>query len=119
MLTAHTPWFTNENRLDVSVLVDLLPIVSMVATLGLIGRNVGFDRVPGFDRLWGLMVMLGCSFGIALFIQKTRIWVIFGGSIATLLVLALGIFALLKWASHMLFRRRDEPTWAIPRFPGT
>src|SRR5262245_6463102 len=45
VLTAYTMWFTRENLLDVSLLVYLLPIVSMVVTLVLVGRSVEFDRV--------------------------------------------------------------------------
>jgi hypothetical protein len=118
VLTGYTLWFTHENLLDVSFLVYILPLVSMVVTLILIGRNVGFDRVPGFDRLSGLMVMIACSFGIALAIQKTRIWLIFGGSIAILFVLAISVFALLKWGAYMLFRRREEPKRDWPKFIG-
>ena len=73
--------------------------------------------VPGFDRLSGLMVMVGCSFVIALAIQKTRIWVFFGGSIEQLLLLAAGVFALLKWGSYMLFRQKEEPKSDPPPFP--
>src|SRR6185436_9988237 len=104
-LTGYALFFTGDNLLDVSILVYLLPIISMVVTLVLIRKSVSFDDVPGFERLSGLMVMLGCSFVIALAIQKTRIWVVFGGSIDRLIVLALGIFALLKWGTYMLFRR--------------
>jgi hypothetical protein len=118
VLTGYTLWFTHENLLDVSFLVYILPIVSMVVTLILIGRNVGFERVPGFDRLSGLMIMIACSFGIALFIQKTRILLVFGGSIQTLFLLAIGIFLLMKWGAHLLFRRREEPARQMLNFPG-
>src|ERR1041384_8262037 len=74
VLTGYALFFTGENLLDASVLVYLLPIVSMVLTLALIRKNVSFDDIPGFERLSGLMIMLGCSFAIALAIQKTRIW---------------------------------------------
>jgi hypothetical protein len=90
----------------------------MIATLALIRRNVDFALVPGFDRLSGLMVMIGCSFAIALAIQKTRIWIFFGGSIERLIALAVGIFALLKWGTHQFFRRREEPKPERPKFPG-
>src|SRR2546427_11916136 len=94
------------------------PIMSMVAVLGPFRQNVSLDEVPGFDRLSGLMVMVGCSFAIALAIQKTRIWIFFGGSIERLFILAAGIFGLLKWGTYMLFRRRDEPKTERPKFPG-
>ncbi len=118
VITAYTLFFSHENLLDANLLVYFLPIASMVATLVLIRKNVSFDDVPGFDRLSGLMVMVACSFGIALAIERTRIFLFFGGSIAALLALAAGVFALLKWGTYMLFRRRDEPKQAPPKFPG-
>ena len=109
VITAYSLFFSRENLLDANLLVFFLPIVSMVATLILIRKNVTFDEVPGFDRLSGLMAMVGCSFAIALAIQKTNIFLFFGGSIGKLFVLAAGVFALLKWGAYMLFRRGDEP----------
>lgn len=118
VLTAYTLFFSRENLLDANPFVYFLPILSMIVTLMLIRKSVSFDEVPGFDRLSGLMVMVGCSFAIALAIQKTKIWIFFGGSIERLFVLAAGIFGLLKWGAYMLFRRRDEPQVERPKFPG-
>jgi hypothetical protein len=117
VLTAYTLFFSKENLVDVNLAVYFLPIVSMAVTLILIHKNVDFEQVPGFDRLSGLMVMIGCSFVLALAIEKTRIWIFFGGSIERLFLLAAGIFALLKWGATMLFRRRDEPRQDAPKFP--
>jgi hypothetical protein len=117
VLTGYALFFTKENLLDVNLAVYILPIISMIVTLILIHKTVNFENVPGFDRISGLMVMIGCSFVIALAIEKTRIWIFFGGSIAMLFALAAGIFAFLKWGTYMLFRRRDEPKQAAPKFP--
>lgn len=117
VLTAYGLFFQKENLLNVNLVVYLLPIVSMIVTLIFIHKTVNFENVPGFDRISGLMVMLGCSFLIALAIDKTRIWIFFGGSIAMLFALAAGIFALLKWGTYMLFRRRGEPKQPMPKFP--
>jgi hypothetical protein len=118
VITAYTLFFSRENLLDANLLVYFLPIVSMVATLIFIRKSVSFAEVPGFDRLSGLMVMAGCSFAIALAIQKTNIWIFFGGSIEKLFLLAAGVFALIKWGTYMVFRRRDEPKLERPKFPG-
>lgn len=118
VLTAYALFFTNENLLDVSFLVYILPIISMIVTLALIRKSVSFEAIPGFERLSGLIVMIGISFAIALMIQKTRIWVVFGGSIDRLILLAIGVFALLKWGAYMLFRGREEPRQERPKFPG-
>ncbi len=118
VITAYTLFFSGESLLDANLLVYFLPLASMVATLVLIRKNVSLDDVPGFDRLTGLMVMVGGSFVIALVIQKTRIFVFFGGSIEKLFLLAAGVFALLKWGTYMLFRRAAEPKREPPKFPG-
>ncbi|OPZ30774.1 MAG: hypothetical protein BWZ02_00581 [Lentisphaerae bacterium ADurb.BinA184] len=119
VLTAYALFFTRENLLDASLLVYALPIVSMIVTLVAIRRNIPFEAVPGFDRLSGLMMMIGLSFAVALAIDKTRIWIWFGGSIQRLLLLAAGVFALLKWGFYMLFRGRDEPPRRMPGLPLT
>ncbi|MDB6110075.1 MAG: hypothetical protein JWR69_1825 [Pedosphaera sp.] len=118
VLTGYALFLTKENLLDVSFQVYILPIVSMVVTLVLIRKKVSFDEVPGFDRLSGLMVMIGCSFAIALVIQKTKIFIFFGGSIERLFILALGVFALLKWGTYMLFRSPAEPKKDAPKISG-
>ena len=109
VLTAYALFFTRENLLDASLLVYFLPIVSMVVTLVGIRKSVSFDEVPGFDRLSGLMVTIGLSFAVALAIDKTRIWLLFGGSIGMLFAVAVGVFAFLKWGVYTLFRGRNEP----------
>jgi hypothetical protein len=117
VVTAYMLFFTRENLLDINVFVYLLPIVSMVATLLLTRTNVSFDAVPGFDRLSGLMVMIAVSFGIALAIQKTGIFLFFGASIGTLFALAAFVFLLLKWGTFTLFRRKGEARPQPPGYP--
>ncbi|MEM7352705.1 MAG: hypothetical protein AAF657_18035, partial [Acidobacteriota bacterium] len=98
--------FSGANLLDLDLLVFFLPPLSMVATLALIGRRVDFEDVPGFDRLFGLMMMIGVSFLLALAVQKTRIWIFFGASITSLFVFAVIAFLILRWASRMAFGSR-------------
>jgi hypothetical protein len=119
VLTAYAMFFRNESLLDANLFIYFLPILSMVATLVAIRKRVSFEDVPGFDRLSGLMVLMACSFGLALAIHKTRIFVGFFGSVEMLFALAAGIFALLKWGSYMLFRSGDEPAKPMPKFPPT
>lgn len=117
VLCGYILFFTGENLQDVSILCYILPVISMIVTLILIHKNVAFDDVPGFDRLAGLMVMIGCSFALAFALQRTRIWIFAGVSFEHLMLLAVGVFALLKWGTYMLFRRRDEPKEPPPEFP--
>jgi hypothetical protein len=114
VLTGYTLFFTRGNLLDVDPLVYLLPIVSMVVTLVLIGKTTSFADIPGFDRLQGFMVLLGTTFLIALAVHKTFIGVVFVARLAELGAIALVVFALLKWGSYTLFRRKDEPATKPP-----
>ncbi len=114
VLTGYTMMFIKANLLDANAVVYFLPIVSMVVTLMVMKRQVDFDEIPGFDRLSGLMVLLGITFMILLAIEKTRIWIVFGGGFTALLAIVAVVFALLKWGGYMLFRRRDEPKIDMP-----
>jgi hypothetical protein len=116
VLTGYTLFFSRENLLDQNVLVYVAPIVAMTVTLMLVRRNVSFDAVPGFDRLWGLMTMIAVTFVIVLAVSKTSIFLFFGGSVVMLIGLCAFIFALLKWGAFMAFRGSREPKQDPPRF---
>ena len=110
VFVAYSLFFVRENLLDVNLLVYVLPILSMILTLGIIAASVDMDRLPGFDRLTGLMVMVAVSFLIAFLLERTRIWIVFGGSFFWLILVTLLAFVLLKWASRAVSgRRRLQP----------
>lgn len=115
VLTAYTLFFSRENLMDQNVLVYLAPIVSMVATLMLVRKNVSFDAIPGFDRIWGLMTMIGMTFVIVLAIEKTRIFVVSVLPIGALIGICVFVFALVKWGAYMAFRGAHEPKKDAPK----
>ena len=80
-LVGYALFFTKSNLMNVNILVYFLPIVSMVVTLIVMKKNVSYDDIPGFDRIYGLMTMIAITFVFILIIEKTRIWLFFGGSI--------------------------------------
>lgn len=88
--------FTGENLLDANVLVYFAPLVSMAVSLATMSRNVDFDQVPGFDRIWGLLGLLLLSFFSALFLQRLRINIIFLGGLSSLWLLALVVFVVFR-----------------------
>ncbi len=103
-LTAYALFFLRANLLTVNLLVFFLPIVSMAVTVAIIGRKANVDDLPGFDRIAGLFVLLMVTFLLALLIQRTRIWVLFHGSVVTFILVVVVLFLLLKWAAGRLFR---------------
>ncbi|MCZ7647156.1 MAG: hypothetical protein M5U26_18195 [Planctomycetota bacterium] len=108
VVTGYMLFFRNADLTRVNVLVYFLPIASMVATIFLVNKAVPLQRVPGFDRLSGLMLMLGISFALALMIQRTHIFAFFGAGIETLFTIALVLFGLLKLGGRKLFGEPKE-----------
>ncbi len=106
VLVAYSLFFLRQNLLHVNIFVYYLPILSMIVTLVIIGRKVAWTYLPGVDRLYAVMIALIITFGGILAIQKTRIFVVFFGSIKVLIVIAVILFIILKWATRKVFGRR-------------
>ena len=102
VVTTYAMVFGHESLMDMNLMVSVVPIVSMALTLFLASRNVDFDLVPGFDRLFGLMVVLAITFVLVLGIAKTRIWLFFGASIFTLMLLIAGLIMVLIWGGKLV-----------------
>lgn len=108
VIDAYTLAFTRENLLDANFLVTIAPIVAMVTTLGLVSRNVDFRALPGFDRLSGLVLMLAATFASVILVSKTNFVVLFHGSFWNLVLVAVGVFLMLKFGTHLMFRRKPQ-----------
>lgn len=65
--------FEKRSIMQTDVFVQILPIVSMIATLLLIQRNVRLEHIPGFDKLSGLIMMISATLAIMWFVDRTRI----------------------------------------------
>ncbi len=109
VLCAYSLFFLHANLLTLNIVIYYLPILTMILTLVLISKSVPWKLLPGVERLHALMVLIGISIMLALAVVKTRIWIFFGSTFATLFVLAILCFLVLKWGFHTLFRAKDEP----------
>ena len=77
----------------------------MVATLKIIKRKNSFDDIPGFDRILGLMLMMGVSFVVAFIVYRTVVFIGFISGLSGLLVVALVVFILLKIAADKMKKK--------------
>jgi hypothetical protein len=62
---------------NVNLLTQVLPIVSMVVTLGIIRQNAPFSYIPGFGRLSDLIVMIVSVLVLMYFLDRLHLiaWV--------------------------------------------
>jgi len=97
VLTAYTLFILRSSLLEVDVIIYFAPIASMAATLFIIGKNVELDELPGFERLYGLLIVLTVTFAFMFMVLQTRIFIFFGAPLVILLLICLALFLVLKW----------------------
>jgi hypothetical protein len=106
VIDGYALMFTRENLLDTNPLVTIAPIASMVVTLGIVGRHVDFRDLPGFDRLSGLLLMVGAACAAVFVLSRLHFMVMFHGRIGSVLLVGVAIVVALRFGSKLAFGRR-------------
>ncbi len=104
-LCIYNFFFERQSFLNLNIFVYFLPILSMFVTLFLIKNRIAFNRIPGFSNLSGLIMVITATFIVMLLIQKTRIWVVFIGSVGHLLIAFLVLFLIIRIGFSKLFKQ--------------
>lgn len=65
--------FEKVSIMNMDLILQVLPIVSMVFTLLIIRRNVDLDYIPGFEKLSGLLMIITAVLGLMWLADRTRI----------------------------------------------
>ena len=65
--------FEKHSILNFDIFVQILPIVSMIITLLVIRRYVSFDKIPGFDKISGLIMVISSIIILLWIANKFRI----------------------------------------------
>ena len=112
VLVGYVMFFLRQNLLQLNILVYFMPALSMGLTFWLIGRRTDFDRLPGFGRLSGLLLLIALSFGVMLVLYRMRFLVGFFSSLEVLAGLGILAWILFREAGNRLFggasRSREE-----------
>jgi hypothetical protein len=89
--------------MQAGIFSQILPLISMFITLGLIRHQADPEHIPGFRRMTGFMLLLALTAISVFLLMQTRIWIFFGGGLGTLAVSMGVLFLLLKWAFDRAF----------------
>lgn len=73
-LSVYLFLFERRSIMDTNVYTQILPILSMIATIILIRKQVDLDLVPGFGKLSGLITILSVLIILMWIIDKTHIY---------------------------------------------
>lgn len=65
--------FERGSILNTNLVLQVLPIASMLLTFFIVKRQVRIESLPGFDRLGGLVLIISGAIAIMWFLDKVRI----------------------------------------------
>lgn len=65
--------FERVSVMRMDLVLQVLPILSMIFTLVIIRRNVDLDYIPGFDKLSGLLMIITAVLGLMWLADRTHI----------------------------------------------
>jgi hypothetical protein len=87
--------FERRSIMDTNLYTQVLPVLSMVATILIIKKQVSLDLVPGFDRISGLILIIASLISLMWIIDKTHIYAItFMPFYVVILILLAGFFVI-------------------------
>lgn len=89
--------FERRSIMQTDMYTQVLPILSMMATLFLIRKNVDLKHIPGFDKITGLMMMMFGLFAIFWVLDKTHIWVVSYLPFWQGILIFIGLLILVRW----------------------
>lgn len=85
VLLLYSFFFLKTNVLQLNIVTHYVPIVFMIATLLIINRTIPLKRIPGFDRLSGLVILITGAFILTFILQRMIFGVFFIGSFTYLI----------------------------------
>ncbi len=110
-LTAYLFLFERKSIYDMDLIIQVLPVLSMILTIYIMKRNVKIDQIPGFTGIGGLILILFSLMALGWLLDRTNIFAIsfipFGW-----LILALILFPVLIWLGFRMMNRskKESPT---------
>ena len=75
-LSVYLFLFERRSIMDTNLYTQILPVLSMLATVFLIRRNVSLDQVPGFGKLSGLLLIITGVIVLLWILDRMRIFTI-------------------------------------------
>ncbi|HPH18638.1 MAG TPA: hypothetical protein PLE32_07670, partial [Haliscomenobacter sp.] len=87
------------------VYTQLLPILSMILTLGIVRRNVDLSYVPGFGKLSGLLMLIGATIGLMWLVDRTRIYAIVSMPFSVVILVFVVLMLVLRFGYRQTFGR--------------
>ncbi len=89
--------FERQSLLNAELFVQIVPVISMLATLFFIKRNVEFCDIPGFDKISGFMILIFAVTSFMWILDKTHIIAISIIPFYVVILLFIGLILLVRF----------------------
>lgn len=96
--------FERRSIFDMKILMEVLPVLSMIATMVIVRKNVDVNQVPGFDKLSGLVMMISAALAIMWFIDRTHIIIFSSMPIMYLLLIFIVLMVVIRFGWSRLVK---------------
>ncbi|MBP6825307.1 MAG: hypothetical protein KA165_02000 [Saprospiraceae bacterium] len=83
---------------NVNLLTQVLPVASMILTLGIIRSSASFDYIPGFDKLSSLMLMIAAVFVLMYILDRLYLVAWVNVPVQYLLLIVAGLLLAFRFA---------------------
>ncbi len=90
--------FLKTNILKVSIISYFAPIIAMIITIVILNQKVKMNRLPGFNKLSSLFVMISIAFGIIFVLQRSYFGVLILGSFTHLIIVFAVLMIILRFS---------------------
>ena len=97
--------FKRQPIMETNIFTQILPILSMAATLWLVRRNVSFDEIPGFDKLGGLIMILASLIIFMWILEKMNIFAITVIPFSYFIILFIALLVLIRFGWKSIFSK--------------
>jgi hypothetical protein len=101
-LSVYQFLFERGSLMNTNILLQVLPVISMLLTLSLIRRNTPFEYIPGFGRISSLMLLIGSIFMLMYLLDRTRIIAFVNIPVQYLLLIVVGLLLVFRYGLRSL-----------------
>lgn len=96
--------FERRSIFEADMFSQIVPIFIMILTLFLIRKNTRFEDIPGFNRLGGLLLIIGAVLSIMWFLDKTQIVVFSFMPFYVVVIILIVLFIVIRLGTKQLFK---------------
>ena len=97
-------FWERRSLMDSEIMIQWMPVLSMICSLIIIRRYVSFESVPGFDKLSGLMTIIAVLLGMMWVLDRTHIYAFTFMPFGAVLFVFVGGVLLIRWSLARLMR---------------